>query len=289
MKKLILALASIFGIYYFFFSDRGQVVKNVALSYVVTPSYLNEEGLTVVDRVIVPDGYTRSVYNDGTFQKYIQEYPLKEFGSEVINYDGEPYVYQAGHVGVFDLSVPANGLQQCADALIRLRSEYLWQQERKDEIGFNFTSGDYCSWQKYAEGYRPKINGNKVTFHKIATVDSSKENFYKYLDLIFMYAGTLSLYHELPKVNTLEDIEVGDLLIYPGSPGHVILVSDMAVNEMGEKIFIFAQGNTPAQSVHILKNPNDASISPWYQISLGERLEIPTYYFDNVQLVRFKE
>ena len=61
--------------------------------------------------------------------------------------------------------MPKNGLQQCADALIRIRSEYLWDNNRKDEIGFKFTSGHYCSWTKYAEGYRPKINGNKVTFH----------------------------------------------------------------------------------------------------------------------------
>ncbi|MDC8006049.1 DUF4846 domain-containing protein [Aureisphaera galaxeae] len=288
MKRLLLALFAIACIVYFFFTDKGQVMKNVAVSYVVTPDYLNEEGRTVVDRIIVPEGYTRDVYEEGSFQKYIQDYPLKEFGAEVINYDGEPYVYQGGHVGVFELSVPANGLQQCADALIRLRSEYLWEKGRKSEIGFNFTSGHHCSWQKYAEGYRPKINGNKVTFHKTAVANTSKENFYKYLDLVYTYAGTLSLYHELPKINSLDDIEVGDLLIYPGSPGHVILVADKAENEMGEKIFIFAQGNTPAQSVHILKNPNDTSLSPWYEITLGERLEIPTYYFENVQMVRFK-
>ncbi|WP_296344066.1 hypothetical protein [Winogradskyella sp.] len=31
-------------------------------------------------------------------------------------------------------------------------------------MGFEFTSGHHCSWKKYAEGYRPKINGNKVSF-----------------------------------------------------------------------------------------------------------------------------
>ncbi|MBX2827419.1 MAG: DUF4846 domain-containing protein [Flavobacteriaceae bacterium] len=288
MKRLLLALLVSGLLYFFFFSNKGKVIKNVAVSYVATPDYINEEGLTVVERITVPEGYIRATYVEGSFQKYIQDYPLKEFGAQVINYDGNPYVYQAGHVGVLELPVPSNGLQQCADALIRIRAEYLWEQERKDEIGFNFTSGDYCSWQKYAEGYRPKVNGNRVTFHKTASADHSKENFYKYLDLIFMYAGTLSLHHELPNITSIGEVEVGDLLIYPGSPGHVILVADIAVNEMGEKIFIFAQGNTPAQSVHILKNLNDTSLSPWYEITLGERLEIPTYYFDKVQLVRFK-
>ncbi len=288
MKKVLLTISVLALVYFFFFSDKGEMVKDVAVSYVVKTSYLNKTGLTVSDRITLPEGYVRTSYEEGSFQKYVQNYPLKEFGAQVINYNGEPYIYQGGHVGVFNLSVPNNGLQQCADALIRLRAEYLWEQNRKSEIGFNFTSGHYCSWKKYAEGYRPKIDGNKVSFHKTARPDTSKENFYKYLNLIFTYAGTLSLYHELPKVSTIDAIEVGDLLIYPGSPGHVILVADIAVHENGKKIFIFAQGNTPAQSVHVLKNPNDTSLSPWYEITIGDRLEIPTYYFDNVQLVRFK-
>lgn len=213
---------------------------------------------------------------------------MKEFAAEVINYDGNPYGYQGGHVGVFDLSVPSHGLMQCADALIRLRAEYLWEQHRKGEIGFEFTSGHYCSWNEYARGLRPKINGNKVTFQKEAPPDDSKTNFYRYLDLVYMYAGTLSLHHELPNVPTLNDLEVGDMLIYPGSPGHVIMIVDKVVNAQGENLFIFAQGNTPSQSVHVLKNLNDRKLNPWYQLEMGAPLEIPTYRFSEVKFVRFK-
>jgi len=288
MKKLLVALLLIIVVGFFLYSKKGSTITNTALSYVVTPSYINESGSTVSERITLPEGFTRSVHEAGSFQKYIQDYPLQEFGSEIINYDGNPYVYQAGHVGILDLPVPSNGLQQCADALIRMRAEYLWEQDRKDEIGFQFTSGHYCSWKKYAEGYRPKINGSNVSFHKATSANATKENFYKYLDLIYMYAGTQSLYNELPKVTRVDKIEVGDMLIYPGSPGHVILVADIATNPDGEKLFIFAQGNTPAQSVHIIKNPNDNTISPWYKIELGTYLEIPTYAFEEVKFMRFK-
>ena len=88
--------------------------------------------------------------------------------------------------------MPKNGLQQCADALIRIRSEYLWDNQRKDEIGFNFTSGHYCSWKQYAKGYRPKIKGNKVTFHKSASIDHSKENFYNHSHLNYFGANKFS-------------------------------------------------------------------------------------------------
>lgn len=287
MKKIIAILFTATTIGFIFFTKKGKVVKNTALTYLVEPSYIYEEGATVSERILLPDGFERSAYAEGSFQQYLQQYKLKEFGSKILNYDGNEYVYQRGHVGILEVPVPSNGLQQCADALIRIRSEYLWESNRKDEIGFKFTSGHYCSWMKYSEGYRPKINGSKVTFHKTASVNASKENFYKYLNLIYMYAGTQSLYDELLKVTTINKVDVGDMLIYPGSPGHVIMVVDKAENSTGEKLFIFAQGNTPAQSVHILKNPNDASVNPWYEIELGAYLEIPTYYFNEVKFVRF--
>ncbi|MEZ4858673.1 MAG: DUF4846 domain-containing protein [Flavobacteriaceae bacterium] len=273
---------------FFLLSKKGKEVKNVALSYITTPSYINEDGGTISERILLPKNFKRITYPENTFSEYLQNYSLLSFDSEVINFDGNPYIYQAGHVGILDISVPTHGLMQCADVLIRLRAEYLWEQNKKEEIGFKFTSGHYCSWKKYAEGYRPKIRGNNVTFQKTSSADSSKENFYKYLDLIYMYAGTLSLYSEMNKINSIEDIEVGDMLIYPGSPGHVIMVVDKAVNAEGEILFIFAQGNTPSQSMHILKNLNDLSMSPWYQIELEKPLEIPTYTFEEVKFIRFK-
>ena len=288
MKKFILGIVVIGVAFFFFGTKKGKVMKNVAISYATSPDLINEEGATVIARILLPENFRRKTYPEGSFQKYIQNYSLKPFGAKVVNYDGQDYVYQAGHVGVFTLPVPDNGLQQCADALIRLRSEYLWDNNRKDEIGFNFTSGHYCSWAKYAEGYRPRINGNRVTFVKTASANTSEANFYRYLNLIFMYSGTQSLYDELSEVQSISEVEVGDMLIYPGSPGHVIMVADVAEDENGRKLLIFAQGNTPAQSVHLLKNPNDTDLSPWYEIEMGQYLEIPTYYFNEVKFVRFK-
>ncbi len=289
MKRVIIFVIIALGIGLFFFSKKGKKAKNIALSYVVTPNYINEKGATISERINVPEGYTRAIYAEGTFQNSIQEYPLKPFNAKIINYDGNPYIYQKGHVGILEIPVPENGLQQCADALIRIRAEYLWDTNEKDKIGFNFTSGHYCSWKKYAEGYRPKVKGNKVTFGKIAGANSSKENFYNYLDLIYMYAGTQSLFDELLPVNSIDAVEVGDMLIYPGSPGHVVMVVDKATNSEGEKLFILAQGNTPAQSVHVLKNLNDPGISPWYKLEMGAHLEIPTYYFNETKFIRFKD
>jgi len=205
----------------------------------------------------------------------------------VINYDGSAYFYQSGHVGVLEMPVPKNGLQQCADALMRLRSEYLWDKNLKSKIGFQFTSGHYVSWQKYALGIRPKIKGNKVTFAKTSKADSSKRNFYKYLNLIYAYAGTLSLYTELPKIKDI-NIQLGDMLVNPGTPGHIVMLIDEIENEKGEKLFLLAQGNTPSQTMHLLKNTMDTSISPWIKLKNNMEVNIPAYTFEKAKFVRFK-
>jgi hypothetical protein len=260
MKKILLPLIllSVFALIAFQFKPVQHVVNSV----VVSKTYIDQNGSTIKERVRVPDGFQRIKYPEGSFQEYIRNYSLKPNGSKVINYDGSPYFYQLGHVGVLDIPVPSNGLQQCADALIRIRSEYLWEKELKSKIGFNFTSGHYCSWIEYAKGYRPQVNGSKVVFSKTAQTDHSKTNFYKYLNLIFTYSGTLSLFAELPQVKTIEDLQIGDMLIIGGSPGHVVMIADVIESKNGKRQFLLIQGNTPAQSVHLLKNLEEPSISP---------------------------
>jgi hypothetical protein len=286
MKKIVLVLILLIAIVVTAFQFKP--VKQTIAAVVTKPTYINKSGLTIKSRVKIPEGFVRDSFSKGSFQNYIKNYKLKPFGAKVINYDGSLYFNQIGHYGVLEIPVPSNGLQQCADALIRIRSEYLWQSNQKDKIGFNFTSGHYCSWIKYTEGFRPKINGNKVSFYKTAKKDDSKENFYKYLNLIYMYSGTISLYNELPKINSINDLQIGDMLIVGGSPGHVIMIADVIKNEAGEKRFLLFQGNTPAQSVHLLKNLEDTSMSPWYELQLNSEISIPGYTFANSKFVRFK-
>lgn len=273
-----------------FIGYQLQPVKRIAnkvIAAATIPNHINKDSLTIKGRVNVPKGYKRVVYPKGSFEEYLRNYKLKAFGSKIINYDNSEYFWQGGHIGILEVPVPKNGLQQCADALIRVRSEYLWNTNRKDNIGFNFTSGHYCSWKKYAQGYRPKISGSKVSFHKIAQANNSKENFYKYLNLIYTYSGTLSLYNELKSIED-KDLKIGDMLIKGGTPGHIVMICDEVVNDNGDKLFLLFQGNTPAQSVHLVKNLEDASISPWYQLKEDAVIPVSNYTFGSAKFVRFK-
>ncbi len=265
----------------------GNYIKGVVSTVIIKPDYINTSGNSISTRVLLPDGYKRVVYENGSFEEYLRNYRIKPHGSKIINYDDSEYFAQNWHDAILEVPVPSNGLQQCADALMRMRSEYLWKHNRKGEIGFNFTSGHYCSWQKYAKGYRPKIKGSLVTFHKTASPDYSKSNFYRYLNLIYTYAGTLSMYSELQKVS-LNEIKIGDMLVKPGSPGHIEIIVDEAINAQGDKLYLLAQGNTPAQSVCLLKNFENASISPWYRFNKNEPVYTPSYYFDKAIFIHFK-
>ncbi|WP_055447808.1 DUF4846 domain-containing protein [Lacinutrix mariniflava] len=290
MKKTLFILVLLIAVVAlaFQFKPVKETVEYVSKAVVSKPNLIHKDSLTIKSRVQTPEGYVRLKYAKGSFQEYLRNYKLKPFGSKIINYDDSEYYWQQGHIGILDIPVPKNGLQQCADALIRIRSEYLWDANRKDEIGFNFTSGHYCSWLKYAQGFRPKIKGNKVTFSKTASVNTSKENFYKYLNLIYMYSGTLSLSQELKAVTTINDLKLGDMLILGGSPGHIVMLGDEAINEKGEKLFLLFQGNTPAQSVHLVKNLEDSEISPWYNLKMDAVIPVSNFTFYDSKFARFK-
>ena len=290
MKKkiLLLILLIVIVLIAFQFKSVKKSIASIAMIVVDKPNHLNKAGQTIKERTNLPKGYSRVSYLEGSFQEYLRNYKLKAFGSRIVNYDESYYYWQGGHIGILDISVPSNGLQQCADALIRIRSEYLWDTNRKVEIGFNFISGHYCSWKHYANGYRPKIKGNKVSFYKTASKDHSKRNFYNYLNLIYMYSGTLSLYNELPSITNSKELKIGDMLIKGGSPGHIVMICDEAVNASGEKLYLLFQGNTPAQDVHLVKNLEDTTISPWYRLKKDTLIPVSNYTFDSSKFVRFK-
>jgi hypothetical protein len=44
------------------------------------------------------------------------------------------------------------------------------------------------------------------------------------------------------------------------------MVMDIAVNSSGKTLFLLAQSYMPAQNIHLLKNPMDGDLSPWYEL-----------------------
>jgi len=92
---------------------------------------------------------------------------------------------------------------------------------------------DYSEWMK---GRRIIVNGNKAYWSNRSAPSNTYKDFWKYMEMVFSYAGTLSLSKELKPV-AINNIEIGHIFIQGGSPGHAIIVVDMATNSNGEKMF----------------------------------------------------
>src|SRR5690606_8146703 len=109
-----------------------------------------------------------------------------------------------------------------------------------------------------------------------------------YLDVIFIYAGTLSLEAELEPVTDPGDIRIGDVFIRGGSPGHAVLVVDVARRRGAEeRVFLLAESNQPAQDMHIVRNPTGRALDPWFSIRAGDLIVTPRWTFTRDDLRRF--
>ncbi|QHI34941.1 hypothetical protein IMCC3317_02860 [Kordia antarctica] len=238
----------------------------------VQESLIHPEEKTIETRFNTPKNYTRIPLEATHFGTYLRNLPLKSFNSPVKYFDGREKPNNNVYISVVDMEIGTRDLQQCADAVMRLRGEFLFEQKRLNDIHFNFLS-----------------DGKPRYFKKYANGDHSYKKFRKYMNYIFAYANTASLRLELTRVVDIKDIQVGDVFIQKGNPfGHAIIVVDVAKNEQGEKIFMLAQSYMPAQETQILVNRQNSQLSPWYKAEKGE-LHTPEWTFESSDLRRFKE
>jgi hypothetical protein len=279
VAAMILVTSSFFLHPIFFSQIKHLSVKD-------NPTIIHPSGKSVSERFKCPDGYERVELPDHSFGSYLRNFPLKPHGSDVFFYNGKKKNLDV-HDAVLDIDIGNKDLQQCADAIMRLYAEHLFEQGKQEEIGFHFTSGFFCDYPAWRSGKRIQVNGNHVKWISRAGYDDSYETFRKYLEQVFIYAGTLSMSSELKHVPFIS-LMPGDVFVQGGSPGHAVVVIDAAINEKGDKIYMLAQSYMPAQNIHILKNFHNPSFSPWYELSPdSEYIETPEWTFRPEDLKRF--
>ena len=253
----------------------------------IEPVFIDPAGTDIISRFIPPEGFVRVETAEGSFERYLQTLPLKADGTKVTLYDGE-VKYRQVYAAILDMDIGSKDLQQCADTLIRLRAEYLYSMGRYDDINFRFVSGFEAKFSKWREGYGITVSGGtKASWYAKSSNDSSPESFSRYLEVVYTYAGTLSLIDEL-KDKAIEDLAIGDVFIIGGSPGHCAMVADAAVNpDTGEKVFLLVQGNMPAQEVQVVMGQK--RLSPWYSADIVNILRTPEWQFSRDSLKTWPE
>lgn len=242
----------------------------------------------IENRIPVPNGFRRIEVPQGSCADWIRKIPISKNATSVYRYDGSIAREHNAHFAVLDIDIGYKNLMQCADALIRLRAEYLYSKNLFDSISFNFTSGDTANYADWKKGYRPAVEANNVRWVKLAEMDSSYSGFREYLDSVFMYAGTHSLAKEMKKVSGIDSALIGDAFILGGFPGHAVMIADICVDtNSGNRLYLFIQGYTPAQNIHIIKNDKRSDSLPWFEFTPGDTLEIIHWKFTEENLRQF--
>jgi hypothetical protein len=241
----------------------------------------------LVKRIEAPESASRIKFSRGSYSDWLRHYPLLPGKPEILLFNGEKKYRQDVHAAVLDLPLPKMDLQQCADAVMRMRAEYFFQKEAWDSISFNYTSGDRVGYQDWYSGRRPKVNGNAVNWTSQSAEAPSRKNFEAYLQNIFTYAGSHSLQGELEKVPDGIQPKPGDVLIQGGFPGHAVLIMDVAMDMDGSIYLLLAQSYMPAQQMHILKNLQSPGMSPWFEYQPDMELKTPEWVFPAGSLYRF--
>ena len=252
------------------------------------PLEIDETKSTIRTRFNPPKGFSWVQQEPGSFSEFLTNFPLHPPNLPVRDFTGVPIEEQQHHVAILKIDVGEKNLQQCADAWIRLYAEYLWLNQRFDDIGFEFTSTQFFAWDDYKIGYRTKEVNKKVSFINTGKFNDSYESFQKYLEVIFRYAGTISLDVESYPVKNNSSIIAGDFIIKPGSPGHSVIIVGVARNVAGKKLYLLAESYMPAQDIHILVNHKNPKLSPWYELDVNAPQTVTAkYIFKPTSIKRF--
>lgn len=214
-----------------------------------------------------PRGFHRVPAAAGDFVGFLRRLPLKK-DRTVYLYTGRPKANQDAQFAVLDLPIGHEDLQQCADAVMRIRAEYLYAIHDLIDIDFYTEKNVRLNFNQWANMHH---NTGRATF------DS-------YLSRVFAYCSTRTLQKALtPK--SFDRLAGGDVLIRSGSPGHAMLVVDVAEDALGHRLYLLAQGYMPAQDIHVVRNPTEPALSPWYIVDRAcSDLATPEYTFSTNEL-----
>jgi hypothetical protein len=159
-----------------------------------------------IKTIPLPVGYERMILTKDSFGEWLRAIRLKK-DKHVYLYNGSLKKNQLAQFTVLDIPVGKKDLQQCADAVMRLRAEYLFEQKRYPEIVFKDYNGKPYEW---------KGGDNKTDFDN-------------YLENVFGMCGTASLEKQLKLVIVWQEIKPGNVFIKGGFPGHAMIVVDVGV------------------------------------------------------------
>jgi hypothetical protein len=248
------------GIYFLLFStllifcnNRNAIISDIV------PIKWNK-----LSDIPVPIGFERR--ESSIYGKWIRN--IKLSGDNIVYYyNGSKKYNQKIHVAVLNFDIGDRDLQQCADACMRIRGEYLFENKKYDNIKYLFANGKWVNFSTY-------------------TSKRDYKSFRRFMSYVYAFANTASLKKQLNNVTNSKNVKIGDVFVQAGNPyGHAITVMDICINQNGDKMMMISQSYMPAQSIEILRN--EANNSAWFPVNFGDELNTPEWTFTKNDLHRF--
>ncbi|WP_365699329.1 DUF4846 domain-containing protein [Ruminococcus sp.] len=171
--------------------------------------------------------------------------------------------------------------------MIRLYSDYYYENGQFDKISFQFSNGDECDYQRWRKGRRMLVLGDFSCEIPAALPDDSEQQYRNYLKEVMNYAGTLSLQKESETIAP-EELRTGDFIC---NDQHVVMIVDTAVNDKGEKVYLIGQSFIPAVCFHIVADVDGGEVTPWFteERLKQENFSIGAFNFKKQDIRRWKE
>lgn len=251
---------------------------------------IEDSGMTIGTRINPPMGYTRVRAADGSLGAFLRTYPVKSAGSPVMLYDGTERT-DAQAAAVLDIVLGKKNHEGPAGTAARLLSEYLYSVGNYKDISFRIGSKFSFSFDKWRKGN--KLNDKADGWVGGGRDSNDEDNFKSYLTTLFVYISMSSLEGDIQKIEDVDsdEIEVGDLFIGTNAAGKktCLMVADLCQDDLtGERLMLLVQGGAPAQQAHIVANPADAQLSPWYPCNFSNEMKTPDVTVKVESRYRFK-
>jgi Domain of unknown function (4846) len=133
-KLLITVLIAILTGMMTLVATTGFAAKTNRLGWVQSPSLKRPDpnypwpaaktGEPLERRIKPPKGFRRIAVPQGSFADWLRRLPLKPGNPQLLLHTGNPKTNQKAHHAIVAIDVGKKNLQQCADAIIRLRAEF---------------------------------------------------------------------------------------------------------------------------------------------------------------------
>ncbi|MEW5875709.1 MAG: DUF4846 domain-containing protein, partial [Candidatus Zixiibacteriota bacterium] len=235
-----------------------------------------DSGETVMSQFSPPPGFSRVSAADQGFASWLRNLPLLPSDQTALDWRGNS-VFQPGDVaGVLDWRLLGE-VEQCADVAIRLVAEFMESNGDGDRLTFRSLSGQRIDWSKWLRGnYGVDDAGAVIEYHPASLRQKSRTEFDRYLTFVMTYANTASLRDEwMPVEDSV--LRAGDVLIQPGCPGsgmgHLSIILDACEDVTGARLYLFADGYTPARMPVIRQQVESDPASAWMTVPEYQALQ----------------